>query len=174
MTQTLTIKIPLQLTTTQATLLKQTSIAYIKTINELVAEMVSTKQTTKKTSKDVSAQLNSSVKNQAIKDVKSVFQKVKKSNYQIIPILKKPQVIWNNQNYRLKEQIIELPFIIDGKSKRIALKAHLTDRATQLIATGKLGTIRITQKNQKWIAQLSITLDCEPTIKGQTMGSVNT
>lgn len=170
MTQAITVKIPLQLTVPQVTLLEQTSMAYIQTINALVAEMVAAKQITKKTSKDISAQLNSSVKNQAIKDAKSVFQKVKKSKYAIIPILKKPQVIWNNQNYRLKEQTIELPFIIEGKSKRIALSVNLTERMRTFITTGKLGTIRITKKNHKWIAQVSVTLNCEPAVDGQTMG----
>lgn len=50
-------------------------------VGSFVGGMVEDKKSTKKTSKGVKANLNSSVKNQAIKDAKSIFStKVKKSN----------------------------------------------------------------------------------------------
>ena len=170
MSQALTIKVKLNPTQEQTLMLKESSLEYISVINSLVSEMVDNKKTTKKTSASVEAKLNSTVKNQAIKDAKSVFQKAKKSKYKIIPILKKPQIIWNNQNYKIGGDFIEMPFLINGKSKRVSINANLTNRMFHLIDKGKLGTLRITQKNDKWIAQISITLETEEVDNGQAMG----
>ena len=138
MSQALTIKIKLNPTQEQTLMLKESSLEYISVINSLVSEMVDNKKTTKKTSASVEAKLNSTVKNQAIKDAKSVFQKAKKSKYKIIPILKKPQIIWNNQNYKIGGDFIEMPFLINGKSKRVSINANLTNRMFHLIDTGQL------------------------------------
>ena len=74
----------------QIRLLEYSSHEYIKVINTL-EEMVKAKKSTKKSTKDIEANIPSAVKNQAIKDAKSLFAtKVKKSNYKIIPILKRP------------------------------------------------------------------------------------
>ncbi|MED0681442.1 transposase, partial [Aneurinibacillus thermoaerophilus] len=101
---------------------------YISTINTLVSEMVAEKKSTRKSSKDVFAHLPSAVKNQAIKDAKSVFQKVKKNKYTIIPVLKKPVCIWNNQNYSFDFTHIYLPLMIDGKAKKTPIRALLIDK----------------------------------------------
>ena len=170
MTQTITVKIPLNPTKKQLEMIKDGCQEYIILINDLVSEMVVDKKATEKTSKDIDAKLNSTVKAQAVRDAKSVFQKVKKSHYKTIPVLKKPQIVWNNQNYKIKSNVIELPFMIEGKSKRIPLRIRLTDRMTSLIANGKLGSLRITQKNKKWVAQLSITLKSNECLEGQAMG----
>lgn len=170
MSQTLTIKVKLNPTSEQISMLKEVSLEYITTINSLVSEMVDEKKATKKTSAHIDAKLNSAVKNQAIKDAKSVFQKAKKSKYKIIPVLKKPQVIWNNQNYKIGGESIEMPFLINGKSKRVAIGADLTNRMFHLINEGKLGTLRITQKSGKWIAQIAIALKTEEVADGQVMG----
>ena len=170
MSQTLTIKVKLNPTSEQISMLKEASLEYITTINSLVSEMVDEKKATKKTSAHIDAKLNSAVKNQAIKDAKSVFQKAKKSKYKIIPVLKKPQVIWNNQNYKVGGDFIEMPFLINGKSKRVSISADLNNRMFHLIKEGKLGTLRVTQKNGKWVAQISITLKTEDVTNGQAMG----
>ncbi|MGF2717048.1 RNA-guided endonuclease TnpB family protein, partial [Bacillus cereus] len=70
----------------QIRLLEQSSQEYIKVINTLVSEMVeakeSTKKSTKKSTKNIEANIPSAVKNQAIKDAKSLFAtKIKKSHY---------------------------------------------------------------------------------------------
>lgn len=81
MSQTITVKVKLLPTKAQIQLLEQSSYEYIKVINTLVSEMVEAKKSTKKSTKDVEANLPSAVKNQAIKDAKSVFStKVKKVN----------------------------------------------------------------------------------------------
>lgn len=170
MTQTLTLKAKLHPTKEQMEWIKEGCFCYIQTINSLVEEMVLNRKSTNKTSKHIEAPLNSAVKNQAIKDAKSVFKKVKESNYTIIPILKKPQIVWNNQNYEIYGDSLEVPFMINGKSTRVKIKADLTNRMFHQIAESKLGTLRITKKSNRWVAQISLTLPCEDIKRGQSMG----
>ena len=132
--------------------------------------MVIDKSATKKTSANVVVSLNSAVKNQAIKDAKSVFKKVKKSKYKTIPVLKKPVIVWNNQNYTVNGDSISMPFIIDGKSKKIEVKADLNNDIFNTISNGKLGTLRVTKKGRKYIAQIAITFNIKPKNEGQVIG----
>lgn len=170
MEQVITLQAKLNPTKEQIKLIDNGSLDYIKTINDLVSEMVIDKKATKKTSANVSVDLNSAVKNQAIKDAKSVFKKVKKSKYKIIPVLKKTIIVWNNQNYSINGDSISMPFIIDGKSKKIEIKADLNNDIFHNISNGKLGTLRVTKKGRKYIAQISITLNVKPKTNGQAMG----
>lgn len=170
MKQVITLQAKLNPTKEQIKLIDNGSLDYINTINDLVSEMVTDKKATKKTSANVIVALNSAVKNQAIKDAKSVFKKVKKTKYKIIPILKKPVIVWNNQNYSINVDSISMPFIIDGKSKKIEIKADLNNDIFHTISNGKLGTLRVSKKGRKYIAQISITLNIEPKTNGQIMG----
>ncbi|MDF9504274.1 transposase [Bacillus cereus] len=157
MTQTMTVKVKLLPTKEQIRLLEQSSHEYIKLINTLVSEMVEEKKSTK----DIEVNLPSAVKNQAIKDSKSIFStKVKKSKYQIVPILKKPVCVWNNQNYSFDFTHISIPFMVNGKSTRLKVCALLTDKYNRNfdLLKHKLGTLRITKKSTKWIAQISVTI----------------
>lgn len=107
----------------------------------------------------------SAVKNQAIKDAKSVFKKAKKSNFSIVPILKKTICNWNNQNYSFDFLYISLPIMIDGKAKKTPIRALLVDKENRNfdLLKYKLGALRITQKSGKWVAQIAVTM---PTIEG--------
>lgn len=165
MSQTITVKVKLLPTKEQATILQKMSKEYIATINALVSEMVDEKKSTKKSSKDISANLPSAVKNQAIKDAKSVFKKAKKSKFSIVPVLKKPICIWNNQNYSFDFLYISLPLMLDGKAKKTPIRALLIDKENRNfdLLKHKLGTLRLTQKSGKWIAQISVTM---PTLEG--------
>lgn len=166
MAQTITIKVKLLPTEKQIRLLEQSSSQYIKLINILVSEMVEAKKTTKKSTKDIEANLPSAVKNQAIKDAKSVFStKVKKSKYKIVPILKKPVCVWNNQNYSFDFTYISMPFMVNGRSTRLKIRALLTDKYNRNfeLLKHKLGTLRITKKSAKWIAQIAVTIPCPST-----------
>ncbi|SMF90369.1 putative transposase [Paenibacillus uliginis N3/975] len=161
MAQTITVKVKLLPTTEQIQRLKQNSNEYIQVINMLVAEMVEEKKSTKKTTKDVPANLPSAVKNQAIKDAKSVFStKVKKSKYTIVPILKKPVCVWNNQNYSFDFTHISIPLMVEGKSNRVKIRALFIDKDNRNfdLLKHKLGTLRITQNSGKWVAQISVTI----------------
>ncbi|KMP74376.1 transposase (plasmid) [Bacillus wiedmannii] len=161
MPQTITVKVKLLPTKQQIMLLEQSSHEYIKVINALVSEMVEAKKSTKKSTKDIEANIPSAVKNQAIKDAKSVFStKVKKSKYKIVPILKRPVCVWNNQNYSFDFTHISIPFMVNGKSTRLKVRALLNDKYNRNfeLLKHKLGTLRITKKSAKWIAQISVTI----------------
>lgn len=164
MSQTITVKIKLLPTREQASILNAMSKEYISTINTLVSEMVAEKKSTKKSSKDVPAYLPSAVKNQAIKDAKSVFKKAKKTKFETVPVLKKPMCIWNNQNYSFDFTHISLPIMVDGKAKKTPIRALLIDKDNRNfdLLKHKLGTLRITKKSDKWIAQISVTI---PTVQ---------
>ncbi|WP_130860745.1 RNA-guided endonuclease InsQ/TnpB family protein [Gracilibacillus phocaeensis] len=165
MSQTITIKIKLIPTKEQASILSEMSKTYISVINTLVSEMVDEKKSTKKSSKDISVSLPSAVKNQAIKDAKSVFKKGKKSKYKVIPILKKTVCVWNNQNYSFDSTHISMPIMMDGKAKKIPIRALFMDKDNRNmdLLKHKLGTLRITKKANKWMAQISVTI---PTVQG--------
>ncbi|TBX72855.1 transposase, partial [Bacillus mycoides] len=161
MSQTLTVKVKLIPTKEQILLLEQSSQEYIKVINTLVSEMVKAKKSTKKSTKDIEANIPSAVKNQAIKDAKSLFAtKVKKSKYKIIPVLKRPVCVWNNQNYSFEATHISIQFKVNGKSTRLKVRALLIDKNNRNLnlLKHKLGTLRITKKSNKWMAQISVTL----------------
>ncbi|MCB5933475.1 transposase [Caldibacillus thermoamylovorans] len=164
MSQTVTVKIKLLPTKEQALTLTEMSKTYISTINDLVSEMVKEKKNTKKTSKNIDVSLPSAVKNQAIKDAKSVFKKAKKTKFETVPVLKKPMCIWNNQNYSFDFTHIYLPIMIDGKAKKTPIRALLVDKDNRNfnLLKQKLGTLRITKKSNKWVAQISVTI---PTVK---------
>ena len=150
-----TVKIKLSPTTEQEKLLVSISKTYIQTVNETVSQMVEAKKVLKFTSKDIAAPMPSAVKNQAIRDAKSVYRKSKKLG--VVPVLKKPVCLWNNQNYRIEENALEFPVLVGGKSKRVKVKAIFDDYQRTLIENAsKLGLLRITQKSGKWIAQIAI------------------
>jgi len=123
--QTITVKVKLLPTKEQASILQTMSQSYVYTINTLVSEMVAEKKSTKKSSKDISADLPSAVKNQAIKDAKSVFKNVKKNKYKVVPVLKKPVCMWNNQNYSFDLTHISMPIMMDGKATKTPIRALL-------------------------------------------------
>lgn len=157
MAQTMTVKIKLNPTKTQVKLIQTSSLAYIKAVNSLVSEMVIVEKVTKKTSKDVHAPLNSAVKNQAIRDAKSVFQKAKKSHFKKIPVLKQPVIIWNNQNFTICSSGIKMPFVVDGNSKKIEILADISEYNLSLIKNAsKIGTLRVTKKRNHYMAQIAI------------------
>lgn len=154
-----TVKIKLLPTKEQEMYLTDISREYIKTINTLVESMVLAKKSLKLSSKNIIVNMPSAVKNQAIRDAKSVYRRFKKLKK--VPILKKPVCIWNNQNYKLKGDYIEFPVLIDGKSKRISIKAIGTSYQEKLLKNKK-GTLRITRKSNKWIAQICVTVSETP------------
>jgi putative transposase len=165
MSQTITVKIKLLPTKEQDLILNEMSKTYISTINNLVSEMVKEKKSLKKSSKDVKVNLPSAVKNQAIKDTKSVFQKAKKTKFKTVPVLKRPMCIWNNQNYSFDFTHISMPIMVDGRAKKLPIRALLVDKDNRNfdLLKHKLGTLRITKKSDKWIAQISVTI---PTVQG--------
>lgn len=169
--QAMTVKIKLNPNQLEKELITQSSLTYINTVNSLVSEMVESKETTKKSSKDIKSPLNSSVKNQAIRDAKSVFKKAKKDNFKKVPILRKPVIMWNNQNFTICKYGIKMPFIFDGKSKKIEISATISEYERSLLNNAsKVGTLRITKKGHKYIAQIAIEISEPINTSVKTMG----
>jgi IS605 OrfB family transposase len=165
----------------QSAMLENTMQEYINTANKIVNEYVVGDKGIKHTSKSVIADLPSALKNQAIQDAKSIFKKYSK-NLKVnakkaedkqkeikVPILKKPIAVWNNQNYSIKFGYLSFPVWLNGKSTRIVVKAVITDHQLNLL-TNKLGTLRITKKLGKYIAQIAVDVEEKQIIDGQVMG----
>lgn len=175
----------------QKTLITQTMTEYIDTVNSLVSDAVSGHSIAKTTTADVSANLPSALLNQCIRDAKSIVKKHYKYCHKAVlknrsfakrgsairikapnlPILKKLCCYINNQNYRLKDNCIEFPVMIEGKSKRISVLVKLADRQKTLLSNAKFGTMRIVTKNHTLVAQIVYEV-AEPELKsdGNVMG----
>ena len=175
----------------QKTLITQTMTEYIETVNSLVSDAVNGHSIAKTTTADVSTNLPSALTNQCIRDAKSIVKKHYKYCHKAVlknrslvkrgttiktkapnlPILKKPCCYINNQNYRLKDNCIEFPVMINGKSKRISVFVKLTDRQKALFSNAKFGTMRIVTKNHTLVAQIVYNV-AEPELKsdGNVMG----
>jgi putative transposase len=177
----ITTQIKLLPTSEQIILIQNTLREYIKTANNVVNDYVVGGDAIKHTSKTVSADLPSALKNQVIQDAKSIFKKYSKNlktnakkaiddQKEIkVPILKKPVSIWNNQNYSLKFGYIAFPVWINGKSTRIMVKTEPTGYQLNLL-TNKLGTLRITKKSGKFMAQIAVNAVPIQTTGTDTMG----
>lgn len=152
----LTIRAKLQPTKEQRHSLEITANEYIRLVNQVAADCVYAGTWLKHTSRTVEGLLPSALKNQAIQDSRSVFNKFRKTK--VHSLLRKPMCIWNNQNWRLKENSISFPVWVDGKSKRLEIPIHLSPYQAERLK-GKLGTLRITKKSGKWIAQIAVEID---------------
>jgi IS605 OrfB family transposase len=166
----ITTQVKLLPTSEQIILLNSTMQEYINTANNVVNDYVVGDNTVKYTSKSVIANLPSALKNQAIQDAKSILKKYTKNlkanakkepdkqKEMKVPILKKPIAVWNNQNYAIKFGYITFPVWLNGKSTRILVKAVITDHQANLTTT-KLGTLRISKKLGKYIAQIAVEVE---------------
>lgn len=175
----------------QSELIKATMSEYISTVNSLVSDAVSGKSISKVTTADVNANLPSALTNQCIRDAKSIVNKYSKSCRKIsaknrklskqkssitikeptVPVLKKPCCYVNNQNFKIKDNHIEFPVLINGKSKRISIRTSMTDKQKLIFANAKLGTMRIVYKGNKIVAQIVYeVVEPEYTDDGNVMG----
>ena len=122
----------------QKALLIMTMNEYIRTVNSLISIATNGISINKYTTADVSAKLPSALKNQCIRDAKSIVNKYnrecrkasaensklakQKANITVkeptVPILKKPCCYINNQNFKVIDNHIEFPVLINGRSKR--------------------------------------------------------
>ncbi len=148
----LTAQIKLLLTEEQEELLLSTMKEYISSINDLVGYFLGQGKILKMSTKDFRANLPSALKNQVLKDAKSVYRKMKKTKTQ--HVLKKKQAIWNNQNYRIKKDKIVFP-VWNNKSTQLSVKAEIPQDLLSVLSVAKLGTLRITKRGNKYIAQIA-------------------
>ena len=151
----ITVQFKIFPTAEQARLLHTSSLEYISLVNSLAQKLVDADSSIKLSSSNVQAELPSAVKNEAIRAAKSVVSRYKSKKSKTIPILKKPVITWNNQNFKIEDDHLSFPVLIDGKSKRITVESILTDYQRERLSA-KHGTLRITQKNEKWMVQIAV------------------
>ena len=132
--------IKLYSTKEQETLIQAIMLEYISTVNSLVSDATNGTNINKYTSSNVEANLPSALKNQCIRDAKS--------------IVKKPCCYVNNQNFKIKNGCVEFPVMVNGKSKRIAVKTKMSEKQQWIFDSHKLGTMRIVVKNNTLVAQI--------------------
>lgn len=99
--------------------------------------------------KDFRASLPSAVKNQALRDAKSVFSR--SLDLGTLPVLKKPICQWNNQNWSIKNAVLLLPVCQEGKIQQIEIAC------ATLELVGLPGMLRIKKKRGKWIVDITMT-----------------
>lgn len=175
----------------QKTLIFQTMTEYIETVNSLVSDATNGRSISKITTADVSANLPSALTNQCIRDAKSIVKKHYKACHKAVlknrslakrgfnvkvkapnlPILRKSCCYINNQNYKIKDNHIEFPIMMNGKSKRISVSVKLTERQKSLFSDVKFGTMRIVIKNHTLVAQIVYNIaESELKSDGNVMG----
>ena len=183
--------VKLYLSKEQKDILVRTMHEYIHTVNRLVSLSVNGTSITKYTSADVMADLPSAMKNQCIRDAKSVVNKYnkavrkykllkkkaekKKSDVVIreptVSVLRKPCCFVNNQNFKIDGDYICFPVLVDGKSKRISVCTAMTDKQKEIFSNAKLGTMRIVFKGNKIVAQIVYeAVEPEQSDEGNVMG----
>ena len=136
----LTTSLKLELNLSDEHLLRAEMEKYIVCVNSLVALHLSGTSIQKFTSKDVYAELASAVKNQAIRDAKSVLRRYAKKQRKVerkrawfaeqgktpkhpirdakVPILRRPVLLVNNQNFKidLDAKTVSFPLFRDGET----------------------------------------------------------
>ena len=183
--------IKLYMTKEQKSLVVMTMNEYINTVNSLVSAASNGTSISKYTTADVKASLPSALTNQCIRDAKSIVNRYnkdcrkfsaknkkpanQKSSITIkkpaVPVLKRPCCYVNNQNFRIKDNCIEFPVLINGKSRRIAVRTSMTDNQKLIFANTKHGTMRIVYKGSKIVAQVVYEVnEPEYTDDGSAMG----
>lgn len=151
----ITVQVKLLPTATQAAALRQTTAEYVSAANDLIDYCNAQTSMPRLSSASFRAELPSAVKNEVVNTVKSILKKYAKGVGDSLPVLRKPVATWNNQNYRVDEKSIAFPVWLNGKSQRIVVRAEITEYQWERLC-GKLGALRITQKNGKWIAQIAV------------------
>ena len=157
----------------QKDLIKSTMDKYISCVNGLVTDAVSGRTIAKTATAEVNAALPSALKNQCIRDARSIVKKhykachnavlknrrlAKKSGIQVtapnLSVLKKPCFYVNNQNFKVKSKCIEFPVIINGCSTRLSIRTKMSDKQKNMFDTYKLGTMRVVVKGSHLVAQI--------------------
>jgi putative transposase len=164
--QALTVKI--RIFPDQPDVLRRLGKEYTRVVNQLTEQAEQLGMFPKKTTKDVESILPSAVCNQAIRDAKSVYRKIKKLGTR--PILKTPVYFVNNQNYTVSENTVAFPSVVNGKTKKTAFFATTTSRDMELLRRSKFGLMRIVEKSGKWYAQISLEVPTSETQSDNIMG----
>ncbi len=147
-----TFQVRLYPTPLQSHLLMAHCFEYISTVNVLSnaldADLIPHNDTF--STKDFVANLPSCVKNQALRDARSVFKR--SLELEVLPVLKKPICQWNNQNWQISHGTLTLPVCLDGKTQQIQVDC------ADVELSGLPGILRIKKKRGKWIADVTMTI----------------
>src|SRR6266852_3150524 len=148
-----TFQVRLYPTPLQSHLLMAHCFEYISTVNVLSnaldADLIPHNDTF--STKDFVANLPSCVKNQALRDARSVFKR--SLELEVLPILKRPICQWNNQNWHIKQGILTLPVSLDGKTQQIHIKC------AEVKLVGLPGLLRIKKKRGKFFVNVTATTE---------------
>lgn len=174
----------------QSELIQAAMAEYISVVNSLVSDAVNGTSIKKLTTAGVSANLPAAIVNQCIRDANSIVRKHYKNcrhailkNQKLadhpewrvtapkLPVLKKLCCYVNNQNFKINENYIEFPVMVDGKSKRISVRTRMSEKQKSVLATHKRGLMRIVVKGTSIAAQIAYSVE-EPNIltEGNVMG----
>ena len=156
-------------TAEQERLLALTAAEYIASANDLLDYCCAQHEPPKLSSASFNAALPSAVKNEVVNAVRSILRKCRGGIGGALPVLRKPVSTWNNQNFKITCGGIEFPVIVDGKSRRICVSAEIRDYQRGRLC-GKLGALRITQKNGKWVAQIAVDVQPDLAMGEEAMG----
>src|SRR5262249_38156432 len=150
----------------QAILLRAHTQEYISAINVLTHALdagVLPDDGQGASTKDFTAALPSAVKNQALRDARSVWTRAFELGR--LPVLRKPLCQWNNQNWRSESrtdgETLLLPLYQDGQVRQASI------RCAALNQEGQPGLLRIKRKRGKWIAEIAYTLPAPEPTAGQ-------
>lgn len=175
----LTETIKLNIGTNESSMLNAAMKEYINVVNSTVNLAVNGMSIARFTSKDIDCNLPSAIKNQVARDARSIVKKhyksckaaVKKNEWlkdhgkepvakaPALPVLKRPVLFVNNQNFHIRNGCVEIPLLVDGKSRRMSFRCSVTDRQQEIFDNHKLGTLRIVLKDKFIYAQ--VTYDTE-------------
>lgn len=185
----LTTSLKLELNSSDEHILCAEMEKYIACVNSLVALHLSGVSIQKFSSKDVDAELPAAVKNQAIRDAKSVLRRYAKKQRKVehkrawfaeqgktpkrpirdtkVPILHRPVLFVNNQNFKidLDAKTVSFPLFRKGETKRNSVQkvirvATVTPRHREILTTtSHLSTLRIVVKGDKFLAQVGYTVE---------------
>lgn len=157
-------------TAEQEVLLTQTAKEYIAVVNDVLDYILAINEIPSLTSASFKAKLPSAVKNECCRAIRSIWRKYCKGTVGRLPVLRKPVITWNNQNYRIGQGCISFPVWKDGKSCRITVKAVIPEELQSFLDTADLGGLRVTRKQGKWIAQVTCDVPGEQKASGGVMG----
>ncbi len=160
-----TLQVRLYPTSEQGRLLMEHCLEYISTVNVLASALDADMLDGTISTKDFISPLPSAVKNQALRDARSVFKR--SLDLGCLPVLKKPICQWNNQNWRIDGGMLMLPVYQDGKTQQVRIAC------ARIPLAGKPGILRIKKKRGKWIADIAFSLDEVPTTDGQAIMGID-
>jgi IS605 OrfB family transposase len=163
-----TVTVQIRIFPSAPSILKEMGNEYIKTVNSLTEQSEASGAFPKLTSRDVQANLPSAVRNQAIRDARSIHKKTKRKGKR--PILSRRAYYVNNQNYSIGVDAVSFPVMVDGKVQRLTVSTRITEREQSLLSSGKLGLLKVVEKSGKWYVQISALVPTEQATGDVTMG----